>query len=181
LRVDQIASLVDSSLLLVDQIAVGVLVQDWVGQRTHLKFTSDVVDVELSEEENLRELSVLQVLGLEDSLVILVDDVSILVDEVTLLVDLSTEVVEKAGAILGSEWHDIAIAVFIKDSHDILDVEALSAVIEKSLEVLIVKHLSVKLLSAKLIKDMARRSRQPAVLVDSSVALVDEISLFGLE
>jgi len=101
--VNEVAFGVDSSTRSINELACCVFIQDGVAQRIHLKVSQNILDVELSEGENLRYLVFTEVLCLEDLPAILVDDVAELVDEVPFRIDSPALVVDKL-ALLVSEW-----------------------------------------------------------------------------
>ena len=92
--VDEIAFGVDSSALSINEIACCVFIKDGIAQRIHLEFSKNILDVELSEGEDLRYLVFAQVLGLEDLPAILVNDIAELVDKVPFRIDSPALVVD---------------------------------------------------------------------------------------
>jgi hypothetical protein len=80
--------------LAVNEVAVGVLVEDGIAQWVHLEVSEHVFDVELGEWEDLRDLIITEMLCLEDLATVLVDDVAELVDEVASRVDSTPFVVD---------------------------------------------------------------------------------------
>ena len=77
---------------------------------------------------------------------------------------------------------DIAICVFIEDSDQVLDVIPLATVIEKLLDVTVIKLFPVELLPTLLVNDMAVSTLdKPSKPVDSSALLINVEALFGLK
>ena len=85
------------------------------------------------------------------------------------------------GAVLGSEWHDVSIAVFVKDSDNIHDVVSLSTEVEELGNLLVLELLAIKLFNSVLVDDVSSWSRVKAMLVDSAVLSVDIEVLLSFE
>lgn len=74
-----------------------------------------------------------------------------------------------------------SLFVFLKHTDHILDVESLSVVIVKSLEVSVLKLPAIEPCSTKFVNNMSILINQPSMLVDSSTLLVNEEALFSLQ
>ena len=85
------------------------------------------------------------------------------------------------GAVLGSEWHDVSIAVFVKDSDYIHDVVSLSTEVEELGNLLVLELLAIKLFNSVLVDDVSCWSRVKAMLVDSAILSVDIEVLLSFE
>jgi len=152
--VDQVALNIDQTALLVSVLTGRVLFQNWCSVLVGVKVTLNTLDVELSEGENLRELSVLQVGALPDLSLISINDVTLFVDEVSFFVHSTSKIVEQlAGAIvLGN---DVTVLILVELAHYVLDVEALSVVVEKLVEIVVIQLALIKLLTALFVYDVA--------------------------
>ena len=82
---------------------------------------------------------------------------------------------------MGSEWHDVSIAVFVKDSNNIHDVVSLSIKVEELGNLLVLELLAIKLFDSVLVDDVSSWSRVKAMLVDSAVLSVDIEVLLSFE
>lgn len=74
-----------------------------------------------------------------------------------------------------------SLLVFLKHTDHILDVESLSIIIVKSLEVSIFKLSAVEPCSTKFVDNMSILVNQPSMLVDPSALLVNEEALLSLQ
>ena len=130
--VDEVAARVNHTSLAVNEVTIFVLVKNGLRKWAHFKVTHNVVDIELGEEEDLGEFSILEVLHCEDVLALAVNDMAIEIDQVSLLVDASADVVrERVG--VATLQDNAAIGIFIEDSDNVFDVVALAVVVEKLL------------------------------------------------
>ena len=91
--VDKVAASVNRATLPINEVAVLVLVEDGLGKWAHIEVTKDVVDVELCEEEDFRELAILEVLLLEDLLALAINNVTIGVDKISFVIYTAADVV----------------------------------------------------------------------------------------
>jgi len=139
-------------------------------------FTLDSLDVEFSVGENLDELARFEVCLLPQDSSVDINDVTLLINEVSLFVDEAAEVVEQVvTALLGL---DVAIRVLIKLAHYILDVEALTTVIEQLVQVFASQLTLVELLTSVFVDDVTLvRESVPPVTVDTPCFLIDVESL----
>jgi len=92
--VDQVALKVDQTALLVSVLTRRILFQNWRAVLIIVQVALNALNVELSEGENLRELSILQVSALPDLSLISINDVALFVDEVSFFVNSTSKVVE---------------------------------------------------------------------------------------
>lgn len=152
--VDQVALNIDQTALLVSVLTGRVLFQNWSSVLVSVKVTLNTLDVKLSERENLRELSVLQVGALPDLSLISINDVTLFVDEISFFVNSTSKIVEQlAGTIVLGD--DVTVLILIELAHHVLDVEALSIVIEKLVEIVVIQLALIKLLTALFVYDVA--------------------------
>lgn len=155
----------------VNQISIFVFIKYWVSYWIHLKITKNVLNVELSEWENLRDLIILQMSGLENLSTILINDVSIEIDEVTLFVDKSTLFVHELSFVILLLNH-FTLGIFINLSDHIIDVEPPSIIIKQFGQVSISSHLGlVELLTAIVID-------QVSIFINSIASLAHSVSSF---
>ena len=75
-----------------------------------------------------------------------------------------------------------AICILFKYTHNVLDVEALSTVVQQFRHISVIQLLSVKLLAPVLVDDMAVATlHEPAKAIDPSSFLVNVEILLGLQ
>ena len=85
----------------------------WISERVHFKVSSDLIDVEFQEWEQLRDLSVLgQGEALEQYFWVFVDHISLIVNEIPLHVDQPSLFVDRT-ALRVSAHYDVAFSVFV--------------------------------------------------------------------
>ena len=83
-----------------------------------------------------------------------IDEIALIIDEVSFWIDFPANIVSES-VIWTLLKHDITIGILIKDTNDVLDIVALATIVEKLLEVTIIQLLSVELLPALLVNDVA--------------------------
>ena len=178
--INQVPSRVDSLFIVVDEITVCIFVQNWVAQRIILKLSHDVLFVELGEWEDLRELTVFEVLGTPQLLALLVDDVSIVVNKVALFIDKSSFVVYKL-SIFVCLRHYVSIVISVELSHSVHDIKLHSRVSVKLRQVIVsIELLSVELLDSIFVNNVAMLVYVESSSVDLLTLSINELSIFIL-
>jgi hypothetical protein len=113
-----------------------IFLENGFSARVHFEVAKHILDIELSERENLRDLIVLKMLLLEDLSSISVDHVAILVNEVASAIDASLQLVEQVALLVGDGFK-VAFIVLRYLPDTVGNVESTPVVVEKLGEVAI--------------------------------------------
>ena len=117
----------------------------------------------------------------KDALAFAINNITVRVDKVSFVIDAASDVIHKV-ACISALGHNVAASILIKDAHDVLDVETLARVVEKLLDVTIVKLLTVKLLASMFVNNVAVAAlNEPAEPVHSAALFVDVEALLSLK
>ena len=68
----------------------------------------------------------------ENAPTLTIDDVALVVNKITFLIDLASNIVDEIASIVALE-DNIAVCIFFKDAHHILNVETLASIVEELL------------------------------------------------
>ena len=153
--IDQVASLVNNSIPLVNELAHTVSLKNRIAERVHFKVTLDVLHIEFGVGEDLRKLAILQVSVGPLFLAELIDYVTFFVNQVAFLVDSSTKIVDEMVTVTGLDRHDISDLILVEVANKIEYIKPSSAVVEQTMDIAVVLELlPVHLLAAEFVSNM---------------------------